>query len=270
MRGLGLSLTVVPALLACGVCSLLVGCDVFDMKPGAKSIFQAFAPPTPEEAARWATDEFDADKRYRGTLLLANAPFAGDPLYIKLFTQNMNDTDPGVRSAAARGLGAHGGPEHVPLLVAHLTDEDPIVRIESARALQRLHNPVAIDPLLNALDMDKELEPRVRVEAASALSQYPETRVVDELIKSLRDDNLAVNRSSQDALRTLTGQDFGFDLAAWQAWASSTGDLFAARTVYIYPVFARSKKWYEHLPLVSGPPNETPGIPAGMTPGTVD
>src|SRR5262249_27777046 len=140
-------------------------------------------------------------------------------------------------------------------------------RIEAARALQRLHNPVAVEPLLAALDMDKELEPRVRVEAASALSQYPESRVVDELIKSLRDDNLAVNRATQEALRTLTGQDFGFDRAAWQAWARGTPELFAARTVYVYPVFHRDKKWYEHIPLVPGPPNEQASIPAGLTPG---
>ncbi|RMD65089.1 MAG: hypothetical protein D6824_03150, partial [Planctomycetota bacterium] len=32
------------------------------------------APPSPAEAAQWAIDPYDADKRQRGVLLLANAP----------------------------------------------------------------------------------------------------------------------------------------------------------------------------------------------------
>src|SRR5262245_43438524 len=174
---------------------LLAGCESagFELKPGAKSIFDAFTPPSPAEAAKWAIDPYDADKRYRGTLLLANAPFASDPLYIQLFTDNVKDKDPGVRAAAARGLGTHGGPEHVPLLVERLKDEDPSVRVEAARGLQRLHNPVAIDPLLAVLDKEKEIEPDVRLEAASALGQYAENRVVEQLIRALHDDNLSVN-----------------------------------------------------------------------------
>jgi hypothetical protein len=249
--------------------AILAGCESagIELKPGAKSIFEAFAQPTPQDAAKWAIDPYDADKRYRGTLLLANAPFASDPLYVQLFTDNVKDTDPGVRAAAARGLGTHGSPEHVPLLVERLKDEDPSVRVEAARALQRLHNPVAIDPLLAALDHDKEPEPNVRLEAASALGQYAENRVVEQLIHSLQDDNLAVNLTTQDSLRTLTGQDFGLDIAAWQAWYNASHDLFAARSVYVYPVFSRSKHWYEHIPLVPGPPNEPQGTPAGMVPG---
>jgi hypothetical protein len=256
------------AALLLGMISLfgVAGC-ASDMKPGAKSILEVFAEPAPTDAAKDAIDPYDADKRYRGTLLLANAPFASDPLYIQLFTDNIKDTDPGVRAAAARGLGTHGGPEHVPLLVGRLKDEDPIVRVEAARALQRLHNPVAIDPLLAALDRDKEPEADVRVEAACALGQYAENRVVEQLIRALQDDNLAVNLRTQDSLRTLTGQDFGLDIAAWQAWYNSTHDLFAARSVYVYPVFYRPKHWYEHLPFVPGPPVEPQGTPAGMVPG---
>jgi hypothetical protein len=248
---------------------LIAGCESagFELKPGAKSILDVFSPPTPTDAAKWAIDPFDADKRYRGTLLLANAPFANDPLYVQLFVDNAKDKDPGVRAAATRGLGTHGSPEHVPLIVERLKDEDPTVRTEAARALQRLHNDVAIDPLLAALDKDKETEPEVRLEAASALGQYAENRVVEQLIQALMDDNLAVNMATQSSLRTLTGQDFGLDNAAWRAWYNSTHEVFAARSVYVYPVFYRPKHWYEHLPLVPGPPNEPEGTPVGLVPG---
>jgi len=251
---------------------VLGGCEALglELKPGATSIFEAFAGPTPQDAASWAVDPYDPDKRYRGTLLLANAPFAGEAVYLKLFSDNINDTDPGVRAAAARGLGTHGGPEHAPLLIERLTDEDAGVRIEAARALQRVHSPDAVQPLLTRLDPDVETEPQVRIEAASALGQYPENRVVERLIIALADENLAVNRAAQQSLRTLTGQDFGIDRARWLEWYTSTSNAFAARSVYVYPVFARKKKFYEHIPFVPGPPNESPSTPAGMMPGTVE
>jgi len=259
----------IALLLIALIGGVFAGCEAagIELKPGAKSIFDAFSPTSPSDAAKWAIDPYDADKRYRGTLLLANAPFASDPLYLQLFTDNVKDKDPGVRAAAARGLGTHGGPEHVPLLVERLKDEDPGVRVEAARGLQRLHNPVAIDPLLAVLDKDKEAEPDVRLEAASALGQYAENRVVEQLIQALKDENLSVNLMTQDSLRTLTGQDFGLEISAWQAWYNSTHDLFAARSVYVYPVFQRPKHWYEHLPMVPGPPNEPQGTPAGLVPG---
>jgi hypothetical protein len=260
------------SLLLITAAGLIAGCEAVgvELKPGAKSILEAFAGPTPQDAATWAIDPFDADKRYRGTLLLANAPFAGEPVYLKLFSDNFRDTDPGVRAAAARGLGTHGSPEHAPLLIERLADDDAGVRIEAARALQRIHSTDAIDPLLARLRPDKEPEAQVRIEAASALGQYPQNRVVEQLIIALADENLAVNRTAQLSLRTLTGQDFGIDRAQWLAWYTSSTNAFAARSVYVYPVFSRKKKFYEHIPFIPGPPNEAPSTPAGMTPGTVE
>lgn len=250
----------------------LAGCEAvgLELKPGAKSILEAFAGPSPQDAASWAIDPYDPDKRYRGTLLLANAPFAGEDVYLKLFSDNVRDVDPGVRAAAARGLGTHGGPEHAPLLIERLADDDAGVRIEAARALQRIHSQDAVEPLMARLDPATEPEPQVRIEAASALGQYPENRVVERLITALADDNLAVNRTAQLSLRTLTGQDFGIDRARWLAWYTTSTSTFAARSVYVYPVFSRKKKFYEHIPFVPGPPNEAPSTPAGMEPGTVE
>ncbi len=268
----GAALVSAAGLLLLAGLGAAAGCEAVgvELKPGAQSLFEAFAQPTPQDAAKWATDEFDADKRYRGTLLLANAPFAGEPLYVRLFTTNAQDTDPGVRAAATRGLGTHGRPELAPLLVERLTDTDVGVRIEAARALQRIHSTVAVEPLLAALDPAKEDDPAVRLEAADALAQYPDSRVVEQLIKALADDNLAVNRRAQESLRTLTGQDFGIDRAQWFAWYTSSSELFAARAVYVYPVFWRSKRWYEQIPFVPGPPNESASTPVGMVPGTVE
>ncbi len=246
---------------------LLGGCELEGIRPGADGLLSVIADTTPEEAAAWSIDPYDADKRYRGTLKLATYPFAGEPVYIKLFVDNIKDPDAGVRTAATRALGNHGGPEHVPLLVKSLQDEDKLVRAEGARALQRVHNLVAIPALINAIDEAKELEVDVRSEAADALGQYPDNRVVSELIKALADPSLAVNYATLGSLRTLTGQDFGLDRAAWRKWVDSTKDAFAARSAYVYPVFRRDRKFYEYLPMVPKPPNEPEGSsPVGMPP----
>ncbi len=259
------ALAIAAALL--GLCSF--GCQ-WDLPPGATSILQFAAEPTPSEAAAWALDKYDADKRYRGTLLLANAPFGGEPIYMQLYLDNIKDPDPGVRAAATRAIARHGSPDQVPLLVERFADEDKLVRIEAARGLQRLYNPVAVEPLIMSLSLTKrgddfnETEPDVRAEAAQALGQYAQPRVVEVLVAGLADPSLAVNRSSLESLRTLTGQDFGLDRRAWIDWAEGSKTLFAAQSEYVYPVFNRDKHWFEYLPFVPAPNNEPPSTPVGL------
>lgn len=262
------------ALAACSALTLmsLAGCEADNIRPGADSIFALFAEPTPAEAATWAIDRYDPDKRYRGTLLLSTATFASEPVYMDLFLDNIDDPDAGVRVVATRAVANHGGPEHVPLLLDRLADEDTLVRIEAARGLQRLHNPIAAQPLLGAIrepdprtpSAGGEESPDVRSEAAHALGQYPTPRVVQALITALGDSKLSVNSNALRSLRTLTGQDFGLDQLAWLKWLGSTPDLFAAGGVYVYPNYSREQMWIEYLPFVGKPPNEPAATPAGL------
>lgn len=255
--------------LAALACSGPLGCQ-WDLPKGSTSLLQFAAEPTPSEAAAWALDKYDADKRYRGTLLLANSSFGGEAVYMQLYLDNIKDVDPGVRAAATRAIARHGSPDQVPLLIERLADEDRLVRVEAARGMQRLYNPVAVDPLLFTLMVDKrgddynELEPDVRIETAEALGMYAENRVVEVLIGSLADPSLAVNRSALDSLRTLTGQDFGLDRRAWLDWYDRTKLAFAAQSEYEYPVFSRQKHWYEFLPFVPQPDNEPVSTPIGL------
>jgi HEAT repeat protein len=261
-----------PSLPSLALILLLAGCEL-NVRPGAQSIFDAFQSEyTPVELAAMATDPYDANNRYLGTLGLANQPFASEPVYIRLFETNAADTDPAVRIAAARGLAMHGDPSHVPILVKSLSDKDPLVRLEAARGLQRLHNDVAIDPLLLAMrepdsrnpSLPAETEAEVRAQAAHALGQYAERKVLQALIAGLDDSDLSVNRASLASLRTLTGQDLGLDHTAWLDWLSKNSDPFAGRSVYYYPVFQRDKKLFEYLPFFPPPPNERSGPPAGL------
>lgn len=252
----------------------LPGCaDFANVKPGATSIFDLFGEPTPSEAAAWAVDPYDADRRYRGTQLLSSAYFAGEPVYLELFRDNLDDPDAGVRVVATRAVANHGTPDDVAGLVVRLGDVDPLVRVEAARGLQRIHNPIAVAPLIAAIrepdffqpDIPGEVSPDVRAEAAHALGQYPSPAVIQALIGALNDSKLAVNRNVLASLRTLTGQDFGLDQRVWLQWFRDTDNLFAAGAAYVYPNFSRDKYWFEYLPFVPPPPNEPSASPAGLT-----
>ena len=255
--------------------ALLAGCDVFDdARSGATSIFDVFAQPTPSEAAQMAMDPYDADKRYRGTMLLSNAYFAGDPLYTRLFVDAAKDPDASVRIAGVRALANHGDSSHVPLLVERLQDKEPLVRLEAARGLQRLHGDEAVVPLMNASsdpdfvrgNQGSEENPDIRTAAANALGQYRKTEVVQHLISIMNDPSLSVNNASLSSLRTLTGQDLGFERKQWLEWFDETKEPFSAGTPYIYPVFYRDKTFWEYFPFVPPPPNEVASTPAGMPP----
>ncbi|MFO0858683.1 MAG: HEAT repeat domain-containing protein [Phycisphaerales bacterium] len=246
---------------------LLTGCDTSStMRPGAKSVLEAFAPPSPEEAARMAIDEFDANRRLQGMQLLAGASFAGEPLYMELFRKATKDTDAGVRAVAVRAVGTHGQPEDVPAVITLLKDDDDAVRIEAARALQRLHNDAAITPLIEAINPAKEGDERVRRESALALGQYKDTRVAESLIAALDDESVGVNFAVRDSLRIMTGQDLGMSRKDWATWYREAKQPFAGGSAYQFPVYTRDKRFWEYLPFVQPPPIETPASPAGLSP----
>jgi len=246
----------------------LTGCAGLDLAGGKnlqqESILSIFSPPGPEQAARWAADPYDPDKRQRGMLLLANAPWGGADVYLRFYKEALKDDDAAVRAVACRAIGRHGMESDVPLVAAELTDAEPIVRREAAKALQRLHNPIAIAPLLSAISPRSEDDAETRSEACQALGQYADNQVVQGLIGALRDRRLLVNQAALNSLVILTGQDFGFDVGSWLQWASQTDDVFAGRGLYVYPVYRRNYRFLEYFIPWMQPPNETASTPAGL------
>lgn len=226
-----------------------------------------FYKPTERDAVAWANDEFNADKRARGTAMLANSKNGDNPKYVDyLYVKHLSDSDASVRSVAAIALALHGTPDHVPQLVPLLKDKDRSVRRSVLVALQRLHNPAAVSGLLEAADPATEPEAEVRAEAADALGQYAEPRVLQRLIAALDDPHLIVNKAAYSSLRTLTGQEMPADRRTWAGWAKDNATPFAARRPYVYPAFSRDRFWSEYLPFISPPPNEEPGQPIGAPP----
>ena len=234
-------------------------CDDSGKRMPGESVFEFLSPPTPAEAVAWAADPYDADKRFRGLLLLANAPFGGEGPYTEMYRRAADDGDPGVRAMALRALAMHGTAADAAAVTKKLSDENELVRWEAARALQRMYDPESAPALLERLDLRKESNVQVRSAAAWALGQYAQPRVVQGLIGALRDRQLVVNESALASLRTLTGKDFGLDAPAWRAWIASSADPFAGRGVYAYPYFERDRTIVEWIIPFFQPPNETPG-----------
>ncbi len=261
MEALGLWLGAV----VCG--AMLCGCEApGNTRRGAKTILELMAPPPREQAAKMARNAYNANDRFQGTSQLAGAPYGAEPENIQIYLTNSDDTDPGVRAAALRALGMHGSAEHAPLIAQHLNDEDRVARADAARSLQRIHAPAVVPALIDRLSIEREPDGRVRLEVARALGQYRENRVVEALISVLSDDEFAVTDAAVSSLRTLTGQDLSSDSRAWIAWYKQTRDVFAAGSGYTYPIFQRSKYIWEYIPLLPQPPNESPGLPVGMSP----
>jgi len=232
------------------------------------SLFAAFGPPTPAEAAAMMADPFDADKRYKGVTWISNAPWGGADVYLRVYRELIANEkeDPGVRAVSARALAFHGSPADALLIAPLLKSDDKRVRQTAARALQRLNNPAVIPDLIAVLDSGKEFDRDTRQAAASALGQYPDPTVLTALIAALNDDELSVSRTARESLRTLTGHDSGEEQKDWQTWAAATTTPFAGQTRYLYPNFERGKYFWEYIPLVSPPPNEPASTPIGYRP----
>lgn len=231
----------------------------------AESIFSVFAPPSPAEAAAMAVNEYSADDRQLGILLLANAPWGGSEVYVNLYRLGLDDEDGAVRTAAVRAIGLHGSPEDAERIATMLDDPDRLVRWEAARSLQRLHNPAVAGALITKTSGSNEDEVPVRAAAATALGQYPEQRVLDALILALDDPDLTVNAAARDSLAVLTGEDFGYEPRPWVEFVRGNPEPFAGRELYTYPAFSRDRKWFEWFNPFFDVPNEISAAPVGMT-----
>lgn len=231
----------------------------------AESIFSVFAPPSPTEAAAMATNEYSADDRQLGILLLANAPWGGADVYVRLYRLGLDDEDGAVRTAAVRAIGLHGSPDDAARIAELLDDPDRLVRWEAARSLQRLHNPSVVASLMTKTSGANEDEVPVRAAAATALGQYAEQRVLDALILALDDPDLTVNAAARDSLNTLTGEDFGYEPRPWVEFVRGNPEPFAGRQTYTYPAYSRDRKWFEWFNPFLDIPNEISAAPVGMT-----
>lgn len=243
---------------------LLAGCE--GAGSDLRDLGSTFTPPSPQEAAVWATNPSDPEAQRRGTVLLSSAPWGGSPVYVKLYRLYVEEnTDPLVRSASILALGRHGDPDDAELISKQLAHASKQVRLAAALALQRLHDPSVADAMWRKLIDDRE-DAEVRVELAIGLAQYPTEAVFQALCTALDQRELTVNLAAADSLRLLTNHDFGIDRKLWLAWAQAQGpaNIFHDRIVYLYPTYQRPFDFWDYVVFWQPITWERPGIPAGM------
>jgi len=239
-----------------------IGCDT--ISSDISDFLTDVNPPTPAEAAAWASDLNDPENQRRGLSLLSSAPWGGDEPYVRLYRLYVEEpTDPLVKATAVQALGRWGNPEDATRIADHLSSPSPLVRREAARGLQRLHDPQVADRIWIRL-VDPNEDPGVRVELAIALAQYPSDRSFQALCLALDARELVVNLAAADSLRILTGEDFGIDRATWLAWYDSTETPFAREEVFLYPTFTRRLSFWDHLLFWKNWNFEIPAPPRGM------
>ncbi|MHC4994833.1 MAG: HEAT repeat domain-containing protein, partial [Planctomycetota bacterium] len=183
--------------------------------------------------------------RRRAINEISNADWGGQEVYVKVYYELVNDPDPTVRAAAIRALGLHGSGDDAPAVIPYLKAEASFERWEAAAALQRLHNDRAIEPLINTLRNDTDVD--VRQAAANALGQYPDSRVFDALLGTLTDLDYSVVEQSAESLETITGQNFGDDGSAWLKWSRESTSMFTNAQAYYYPQFDRPRTMLEKM-----------------------
>ena len=84
----------------------------------------------------------------------------------------------------------HRDPRAVPLLLPLLSEVCPVVRMSAVYALGRNPSPLAVEPLLQLLQVDGNAY--VRKAAAWSLGNYPDAPVLNPLIRSLQVDVASV------------------------------------------------------------------------------
>ena len=117
-------------------------------------------------------------------------------------------TDEGIlpfsKLSAISALGRLGDKQAVPYLVEALQSENHYVRRESARALGILGVPEAVEPLIEAVDTDKDNE--VRRNAIVALGQLGDEQAVDILTQAMEESSFLIKRAAEASLKLIKGE----------------------------------------------------------------
>jgi hypothetical protein len=169
----------------------------------------------------------EPDAKIRKILLEPLVRMGGEGAKQVLLRHSVLDDNPAVRIAAQEHLIArYSVPELVREYARLLAFPDPI-RSGSAENLSKLKDPSAIEPLIDALVTAR---PEIRSEVLPEVVRH--SRGYDRSFDRIRQHYQYIpprtrywrvrvpetNASVLEALKTLTGRDYGYDEQAWKKW----------------------------------------------------
>jgi HEAT repeat protein len=140
----------------------------------------------------------------------------GVPEAVQILQKLARSNLPYEREKAVEGLGKLADPTTVPTIAGACSDGLFSVRISACKALGSFDDKLARETLGKVLATDTNVG--VRTEAAKALGATKTRASVPFLLAGLKDESLAVQNATSDALRDVTGMDLGPDYPAWESW----------------------------------------------------
>jgi HEAT repeat protein len=143
----------------------------------------------------------------------------------QLVQQIRTEPDPLVRLAIQETVAQFDTPMAQMVLLAGLNDDDRDVRIVCCRKLgqratvndQEDDRRKIVTALQRTLEQDKEID--VRFAAVDALGKIQTTDSVRALAVALHDHDPAMQYAGVQALKRVSGQDFGNTVEAWRQYA---------------------------------------------------
>ena len=116
---------------------------------------------------------------------------------------------------------AYSQEDQIGRLIQNLDSEYRDLRMCSVWTLGKVKDSRAVDALIKALN-HKDFG--VRVGAADALGEMKELKAIEPLITALKDNEEEIRDSFANALKNITGKDFGKDPEKWREWWNQNKD----------------------------------------------
>lgn len=136
----------------------------------------------------------------------------------QLARQIQLEPDPLVRRAVVKAVAPYRTPMAQQVLEAGLKDEDGAVRIACCEELGKRAEAVSVASLANALRTDENVD--VRMAATEALGKIKSPESIKALAAALEDRDPAMQFVGVQAMKSVTGKDYGPNVQAWQQVAA--------------------------------------------------
>ncbi len=116
-------------------------------------------------------------------------------------------------------MASYRTPLSLAILKAGLKDSDLEVRRTACEAIGRHGGPQAVEDLTHVAAADADTD--VRIAAVRALGETGDQAALVPLSEALVDPDPAIQYRAQEALRTVSGRDYGGDVQAWREYAKT-------------------------------------------------
>jgi HEAT repeat protein len=136
----------------------------------------------------------------------------------QLARQIQIEPDPIVRTAVIEAIAEFRTPIAQQVLEAGLSDKDTGVRVACCKALGRRADPTTVPKLAAILRTDEDID--VRLAATEALGNIRTPQAMQALVIALDDRDPALQFVGVESLKSITGKDFGPNVAAWRQVAA--------------------------------------------------